>query len=1497
MGFNVRAKCGYACAAIVVYLLLSAAPCRAAKFRLVVPQPAAPMGQESEAFVVLVPENGEKVMGAWLTLTVNKDYLLLLGDRSQYASDPVFSKVEKFSADPLTGALTYRVQTAKPVTQPKVLLRVPLKFVQVGVSSITYTASYYDADVKRQPANSGYQRVAGYKDAPDPMLLSSLFGENNTLDGLSVTQNLTIMKTEEQSMGALEMDLGVTALEEVQSDEQADVVIEFSKRAKTIGRGQWVRLDVMVTKFPEYETLGGVQFKVKYDPNYFTYTDEKGQEAAAVAVNDVFNFGFVNKVDRVKGEISLSLGVGLLLNDQTLLKPPVSTVSLYFKCMREGTSTVTLEDVKVPVSRQGSKLSRHDAIINISSSEKGCDGDLPATLCSGSFKTFGDVRFSLNNQNETLRTAVRTLDDRGDTVENPNVRIRRFYLEQTWNLNMNGSFKNGVRMQGHMLKSPHQEQNLSISLIGADTTAMFGDFNISMADSNLVSLTSSEATGLLIEHKIKGFTVKGLSAELNSSNGEASITGQGHRGPYVIPTPTGPIIPPSLGVYKNGVRLEQNEYTMDFGRNQISFTEPLLSNESVALKYQISSLLFSTGNIQAVRMNYANKPGTFSIGSTYFITESPKSNTFAKLSASDIVRDSDAVRHDIEGGAATSTFVCGFFGNNKCMELQLEHPYIVPGSMIIKNNNVSGSAQYYESSPYVYIDHRGYLEGQIYVDLEKFGAVNLTVSYSYYNPSVITQQSFNIYEIQGRDSTSNDLGRWRTDMFPGSEVLYLSDDTNYDVTEGQDLIVCYQKASGDIDRDETLFCPGTYSYNSNLTYYLQGTDSNQYVQISGLVSNKKYLKVKYTPVPPDVAGGSAFQKVAWGLDSEFKLGKKTTIKAEYAQANSDLSSSFNTTKEEIYQNSITTNKDEISGDPEFTKCWHVPRGTGGTGISDDYVACKLNRANLFGSVNIKIQKCNRTDGSLTTCEEYSPTENDVIIPMSDVNLKEGRVFFWRSRWPSASPVAFPSYGDKFYVTYTYDQSLDQVVTGEAMLLDLAYDSRLLKVNLKKRSRDPLFDKAVSKLNDNITDQLTGDFTLALGHRWSFNYNFKTAQEETVDKSGILSSFYERPSTGFTLKFNPGVLSSIQYNRTENKTSGYTLGTLGQRTDTETYTAKDAVSASFATKNNRYSITSNISKDKNEFRSGTQQNTDSTSQIYNITYNPSRKFSLAHNISIINTDPTGLKAVSRGYTFTVKTFPIVDITLGYTQNRNRNQFNEPDQFTEDKRYTMSFKPFMGIENMTLNFTRNDKPGGTTQQPYRQRNDDQSLSFRTKLKKTVTFSPTFSRHSTGMETQSWSLTHAMNWNLQYEPPSRFNPKVTLTQSRSSGVQDTLAGANRTRTFSFSLTRALTLDFNPTKKSKSTLTMNRSSGYSAARSINLMLRFDLKANLTMTTSMSTSRSFGASPSKSITQDLGLAWKLSTDTDVNIKYSKSVSRSSYTTSQTIPVTTFSTELTTKFK
>jgi hypothetical protein len=73
-------------------------------------------------------------------------------------------------------------------------------------------------------------------------------------------------------------------------------------------------------------------------------------------------------------------------------------------------------------------------------------------------------------------------------------------------------------------------------------------------------------------------------------------------------------------------------------------------------------------------------------------------------------------------------------------------------------------------------------------------------------------------------------------------------------------------------------------------------------------------------------------------------------------------------------------------------------------------------------------------------------------------------------------------------------------------------------------------------------------------------------------------------------------------------------------------------------------------------------------------------------------------------------------------------------------------------------------------------------------------------------------------------------------------------------------------------------------------------LLTGLTLNTRLSFNRTLGATPRRSTTQSMDFVWKMTEDTNLSLKYSRTATPSG-AAAGTLPVTTFSMETQTRFK
>lgn len=1510
----------FACAMFLFSaVLFFAAPAGAAKFVLTAPQPAVKVGEETNVYIELAPAKGEKVMGGRLTLTVNPLYILLSPDQNKYASDGAFSKVEKFKADPISGTIVFNVQTDAPITKTKIFLRVPVKFMQAGISSISYSSSVYFEDLEPVSANAGYQRVAGVTGAVDPMLYSSLVGENGTLMESSVARDLEIARPATALAGPeidmSGMDLGV-ALVETNDDADADVVMEFSRRTGSIGLRQWVRLDVMITKYPEYEAIAGASFKVKYDPQAMQFTDKVGQAASTVELNSVFKEAFVNRVDASKGEISVSIGVDPGAQSTPV---PANVITLYFRTLREtGDTRVSLDDVLLMLSKSDAKLSKHDAAISVSAAERKCDSALPATLCKGTFKVSGDLKMSFANKNETLRDPVGA----AGTGNAAAVTVKKYYLEQTWNMHMDGSFKNGVRLQGSLTDSPGSQQVVNLEMLAGDWKANFGNFNTSFAESKFVGFSASELTGLLLNYKYKNLSLRMLSAERKSSPIQTSIAGKDNIGPYLIARG---IIPSSLRLFRDNKLLAPDEYSFDVARGEITFKKLVPTTETIIVMYQMTTTgLFSTGNIQAYRTDYTPKDGAFGIGGTFLSTLSPKSGSQVRLFSSEVFNAASA--------AASGSFEvvddCKFFGSKKCISIKLAHPYMIKGTLLISNKVGARPLTYTENhTAQVFVGHRGWYEGRIFLEYGSFNPLNVSVEYSYYNPQFLSQPSIVSYSVDGKDSTY-DSQSWPVDMFPGSEMLYLSDDTHSDISEGSDAIVCYKGESKN-EVDSAYLCPGAYNpVEPNITYYLKELNNRTYVQLSQSAGAGKRLKVKYSTNPPDMPSSSEFQKTAWSVDTKFKVGKKINVSGEYAMANSDLSASFNTITEQLVVD-VNTFENVDSGDALFNplSCWWqhdaYSYGTSNRGI----LHCKLKGNKLQGTIQIQIQKCDMTFATSQECVtdangNYLYTNNsgriyDVLIPFNNVDREKGVVKMvetpdgWKTDAPynlttssiNREPMGFPIKGDKLYVTYTYDQALSKIVTGGAYYVNASFQNKAASVSVERRALSPLFDKSLSAFQDTTFTKL--DVALTSFKRWGITFNQSESLKDTANEKKVITTSVFTPTRAFSIRYVPSYPAPCQAPCGPDKSLKITTFSVsrndsGSRSVTETARTENQMKTlaglfSLSFRNNKYTASFSSSNAATNQKSGTLTSSRSRNNGMDFNWNPSQKYKLSYTLTSALTSPTGSGSDSRKYKLSLKPISLFTLDTGFQRDNTKQSYTSSPNIRETMDYNLNFPKIRKITGLNIRFARDQTPGATIENPNQTRNDNLNMGFSMKLKKRLTFTPSYTRTVSFAQPSTWTLTRNKSWSLDYSRSVRktgtFSTRFTTAKGRTiSGI----GGGSVTATKN----DGLTANYSPSAKTTFTTDFTRTGGSGApTRNVKVAYRKTLMSALIFSSDLSITRSFSLSPTKNIIKNMSFTWQLNQETAFALKYSRSDNRSQGVISGPRSNTTFSTDLTTRFR
>ncbi|HOX28135.1 MAG TPA: cohesin domain-containing protein, partial [bacterium] len=146
-----------------LFVLCSGLSAKAAEFQVTVNGDSVfKVGKQGTIKIYLVTGKGENVTGGQCTVSVDPSLIELSADRNSYAADPVFSKVERFKADPEKGIITFKAFSETAVKGKKVFIKVPFKFLQPGTTYVSFTSNVVFEDGKQAPANPGYFRLVGY---------------------------------------------------------------------------------------------------------------------------------------------------------------------------------------------------------------------------------------------------------------------------------------------------------------------------------------------------------------------------------------------------------------------------------------------------------------------------------------------------------------------------------------------------------------------------------------------------------------------------------------------------------------------------------------------------------------------------------------------------------------------------------------------------------------------------------------------------------------------------------------------------------------------------------------------------------------------------------------------------------------------------------------------------------------------------------------------------------------------------------------------------------------------------------------------------------------------------------------------------------------------------------------------------------------------------------------------------------------------------------------
>ncbi|MEW5945643.1 MAG: hypothetical protein AB1742_05540 [bacterium] len=1469
---------------VMILALFSGAagsPCLADGFALRVENPVVRVGGSFNVDMVLAPVAGEQVIGGQVFVRFDPAAVEVSAHRDRYSSDAAFSTVEMFSVDAASGTIIFRARAPEPPTGRKIFLRVRARLIAPGATVFHFSSSVVTADERRLPSLSGYYQLFGIgEEGIDPLLYSALMSENNLLSaGVEVKKRAVEAETA----------LGGVELKDVREREMADAIMGFSKKSITIGQGQWVRLDVLIKKFPRYELLSGASLTVSYDARYLTPTDSGGNATNnRVELVEPFTFEFQNQVDRTKGEIRL---VVMTPMDVKLENPqfPVRLVSLYFKARGvTPAAAVRLSEVLLPVSAVDATLLREDAVVSVASGKLSCDPDLPPTLCPGNFELNGSVSFRISNSQQTAGAAAAPGAAAQQTT-GYTATIEKMYLEQTWDLKMSGSFPNGIGLKGELVDSPHQDQQIRMRLIGTRGELLFGDFSASLAGASLVGLPVKAATGLQLAYKYGPWNLNALGVELRSSPGQRIINGNGTKGPYSITGEGSPvIIPASVCVEKDGACMAPGDYEFDTSRGELRFTkEPLLKNQSVTFRYEQSALNFSMGNITGGRLEYVPENRSFKAGATFYTTTSAQEGVSMILSAAQTFNLFKLP--DVEDAS-----ICA---PRTCKEVQLDHPFIIEGSILITAPNATPVREKDYLGTRILLGHRGRFQGKVYLRTSDFQHhyESFTITYDYYNPSYVNPIGYRTYTVTNEKDTSRQP--WPTQIVPGSETLFVSDDEDPYVNN-DDYMLCFNDPSSRVPADDPDVCPGDFGVGvlTGYSYKLVPAGGSFYVEFTEPMIPQNvftdpgkpvHVKMKYHTIPAFLPSSSEFEKQALGFDAQYKAGRKWTFDAEFGRTNSDLSSSLHTIEDRIEVDASTSYLQPSSGN---VCSYEYVTGTYGT------LKCRLSRDRVFGQVLVEIQRCRRDTVTGTCLDEFDVPETFTSV----YHIDEGYVIMSGRNTAGAEYSTFPDRGDILIVDYVYELTVSRLVEGTARDFSAKYDSKKLNFTLRRFKKHPFYDKNMMARALAETSLTEGTLNLAIKN-FRLDLSRRDPQVDTVDAAGVLKSSMKNPSDALTLNYNSGRLSSLTFSLKRGASRGVTDVATNQQTDTRTRENGFNVI---------YSIIKNGVLDATLTRNSTRlQNllypsasTMADTEAFGFTYRPRENFTAGYGNSTTRTSPGSRRSTELKYNLT---FPVLRIAkAGVNKTRSKSSAvlatGAIGAVNDTIDYNLDISPFWRVSNMRYTFTRNDSParGDATAGT---RNDNQNLNFAFKLTRKINLNPTYQRTSY-FSANSHTSQKTFGWTSAYgRTEGKITLSLSLNQTTTKGTTTTTTGGMTTATPTG--TRKTGIIPKMTYVASKETTYNLSLDYSKSPgsvSRNWVASFTHTPGdrLTLSGSYTHRGAYGAAGSIYKTYDLRLGYRISDDTALDVQYYRGrVSNVSATSASSQRSVRFSAELKTSFK
>jgi hypothetical protein len=441
----------------------------------------------------------------------------------------------------------------------------------------------------------------------------------------------------------------------------------------------------------------------------------------------------------------------------------------------------------------------------------------------GKIKITGDLELKLQN-------ASASGDKIGFLSQNGLLYFNKSFQQKT-RLDVEGTMKNGLNVNGSFLEMPYQDRVFNINLIGKRGSAKLGDTAAEFRVGPMAAFSKS-IRGLDFKYDFGTVSITALVSRQKSKTERQAFYGQNIRGPYTLQSNS--ILDNSETISINGSPLSKSQYTMDYFLGQVTFNQNIDPTDLIEITYE-SELLVSqkTGSMNGFSIQSNPRRKLFDIGASYL-------EEGAGVSTRDSVHETMITF----SGADISQNTAYLLGQKKLKKQ----------SEIVSTVNASGTVLLARDSNYT-ID---YLMGSITFLSPVAAADTVRIVYSYYDQKYM--QFIQNEELR-------DTGKGNSYQLQ-----------NHTIYSGTEFVNLYTN-----DNLERKLVPGT-DYNVN-----EANNSIEFVNLNAQPDNalKKYCVISYEIVPPNVPGAGT-KRTLTDLTGRVTLGP-AIFRAELSETQSDVS--------------------------------------------------------------------------------------------------------------------------------------------------------------------------------------------------------------------------------------------------------------------------------------------------------------------------------------------------------------------------------------------------------------------------------------------------------------------------------------------------------------------------------------------------------------------------------------------------------------------------------